>query len=119
MVMSYRLVGSIIDIDGPRVWFAREYEPGKELRWFQAYVGMKTYLGMAFRADPATTCTLEFIVGGRAVVGRGQTVVIVTPKETTLLDDGLNPATRFLNKFDKQDKQFQIQTAGGVIGIEG
>lgn len=105
-------VGSVIDIDGPVLMTNRL----KEGKWYQGYPRMKTYLKERLMADPKTTATIEFLVGGRAVISPGTEVEILTPKDITVLK--IKKGTIWA-KFDKQDKQFQIQTAGGVMGIEG
>lgn len=107
-----KLVGSVVDIDGPVLMTNRL----KEAKWYQAYPQMKTYLKERMKADEKTTATIEFLVGGRAVISPGTEVEIVTPKDTTVLK--IKSGTVWA-KFDKQDKQFQIETSGGVMGIEG
>lgn len=106
------LVGSVIDIDGPSLSTNRSTEE----QWFQAYPQMKTYLDERLRSDEETTATIEFLVGGRAVISPGSEIEISSPKDTTILK--LKSGALWAS-FDKQDKSFQIETSGGVIGIEG
>jgi hypothetical protein len=109
-------VGKVIDIDGPRLYSNRLKSQG----WFQAYSGMRTFLTERLRTDNQTQAVLEFLVGGRAGIGRNSHVQIVTPKEVDELGSTLRiDAGTFWAKLDRQEKEFQIQTAGGVIGIEG
>ena len=123
-MQAFRLVGSVVDIDGPRLEFTRRYPDRQFIGWFQVAPGMKTYLGDVFRTSPTTTATLEFLVGGRAVLRPRSLFRIVTPKDVTELDFSGPMAPGLLHSaagyvwemFDKQDKSFQIQTAGGVLG---
>ena len=105
-------VGSVLDIDGKILMTNRL----QEMTWYQAYPAMKTYLKERMKTDEDTTATIEFLVGGRAVIAPGTEVEITTPKDTTILNIKSGSVWA---KFDKQDKEFQIQTAGGVMGIEG
>ena len=114
---SRTLVGRVIDIDGPRLYTDRL----KPSSWFQAYSGMSTYLSENFRTDKATQAVLEFVVGARAGIGKNTQVRIVSSRK---LEKVVGSALRvdtgtFWAKFDKQDEEFEIQTSGGVIGIEG
>lgn len=110
--------GKVIDIDGPRLYSNRLTEAS----WYQAYMGMSTFLKERLRTDGQTQAVIQFYVGGRAGIGRNSSVEIATLKTVEdvksggalKIDSGI-----FWAKFDKQEKQFQIQTAGGVIGIEG
>lgn len=106
-----RAVGSVVDIDGPVLMTNRL----KESKWYQAYPSMNTYFRERMKADEKTTATIEFAVGGRAVISPGTEVEIVDQEAKVLkVKNGALWA-----KFDKQDTEFQIQTAGGVMGIEG
>ena len=120
MDRSLLRVGSIIDIDGPQVMFSRNL--GTRL-WYQAHVGMVTYMDMVLRAGPKTTCVVEFLVGGRASFSNGVTVQIASYEHIQVIDNGRT--NRFgidVNMFDLIDKKetpFRIQTSGGAFGIEG
>jgi hypothetical protein len=111
------LAGKVIDIDGPRLFTNRLTNQS----WFQGYMGMATFLNEKFRTDAETQAVLQFYIGGRAGIGRNSKVEIVTLESIENVKGGalkIDSGT-FWAKFDKQDKEFQIQTAGGVIGIEG
>lgn len=113
------LVGRVIDIDGPRLYTNRL----KDQSWYQAYMGMSTFLKEKLRTDNATQAVLQFTVGGRAGIGRNSHVEILTAVgDIEEVKSGralkINSGT-FWAKFDKQDEEFQIKTSGGVIGIEG
>ena len=106
------LVGRVIDIDGPRLKTNRL----KEAKWYQAYPKMNTYLKERMKADDKTTATIEFLAGGRAVVAPGTQIEIVGPRKAEIVS-----GTVWL-KFDKDrlnKEEFEIQTSGGVMGIEG
>lgn len=106
------LVGSVVDIDGPSLATSKQTEN----RWFAAYPTMKTYLNEKLRCDDSTSASLEFLVGGRAVLAPGSEVEVTSRKDVTLLKISRGSIWA---KFDKQEKALQIQTAGGVLGIEG
>lgn len=113
---SGKLVGSVVDIDGPRLYTNRLQAKG----WYQAFPGMKAFLSERLRTDNKTQAVVEFLVGGRAGIGRNTMVEIVTPKDVSKVGSTMRvDAGTFWAKLDKQEKPFQIQTAGGVIGIEG
>lgn len=114
---SPTLVGSVVDIDGPRLYTNRLTTEG----WYQGYSGMKTFLSERLRTDNRTQAIIQFLVGGLAGIGKNSQVQIVTPKDvsstagsTMRIDAGT-----FWAKLERQEKQFQIETSGGVIGIEG
>lgn len=112
------LVGRVIDIDGPRLYASR-LTPNS---WFQAYQGMVTFLRERLQTDKDTQAAVSFIVGGRAGIGRNTKVEIISRKdiETVKAAPTLKiDAGTFWAKFEKQEEEFQIQTSGGVIGIEG
>lgn len=110
-------VARVIDIDGPRLYSNRL----KTNSWFQAYPGMNAYLSEKLRTDKQTQAVLEFGIGARAGIGRSSQVVVVSnAKIENVQGSSLRiDAGNFWAKFDKQEEQFQIQTAGGVIGVEG
>jgi len=126
----YKLVGSVVDIDGPRLEFTRRSPVGIVYGWYQAIPGTKIYLNDIFRTQPHTTGTIEFLIGGRAVLPPGTVNQVVTPKDITEVYDPTEPLRaqmnrrsakklwEFLDRFDKQDKVFHIQSAGGAT-IEG
>lgn len=106
------LVGRVVDIDGPTLKTNRL----KEDKWYQAYPKMNTYLKERMIATPDTTATIQFTAGGRAVIASGTQVEVVSPRRLKIVK-----GTAWL-KFDKDrlnKEEFQIQTSGGVMGIEG
>lgn len=110
--------GRIIDIDGPRLYADRLSASS----WYQAYMGMNTFLQEKLRTDQQTQAVLEFNIGGRAGIGRNSSIQIVTLESVENVKSGsalrIDSGT-FWAKFDKQEEAIQIKTAGGVIGIEG
>jgi len=109
-------VGKVVDIDGPRLYSNRLKSDG----WFQAYSGMRTFLSERLRTDKETQAVLEFLVGGRAGIGRSSHIQIVSPRDVEEYGSTMRiNAGTFWAKMDRQEKEFRIQTAGGVIGIEG
>lgn len=109
-------VGKVLDIDGRRL-YSNKLQAGK---WFQAYPGMPSFLTERLRTDAQTQAILEFAIGGRAGLGRGTEVEIVSQNEVKAVGDKLVVKSGALwAKIDKQKSKLQIQTAGGVIGIEG
>lgn len=109
-------VGTVIDVDGPRLYADRV----KRKSWFQGFPGMPTYLTERFRTDPKTQAVLEFYVGGRAGIGRNTQIEIISPKDVEKYGAGMRVNTGlFWGNMDKLKTHYQIQTSGGVIGIEG
>ena len=109
-------VGKVVDIDGPRLYTDRL----KRASWFQAYCGMPTLLRERLRTDKETQAVISFLVGGRAGLGRNTKIEIIGQRDVQKVGSGLRiDAGTFWAKFDRQDKTFEIRTAGGVIGIEG
>ncbi len=115
------LVGKIIDVDGPRVWVSRKGSDGTRRR-FQACMGQSVFLGDQLQTDPDTQAVIQFYIGGRAGVSGGDQVEIVTSESLERVRKGgpLSIDPDFGAIFNgKADVELQIQTAGGVIGIEG
>jgi hypothetical protein len=109
-------VGSVLDIDGPRLMTNRH----KEGSWFQAYPSMATDLGEKMKSDAETTATLEFTIGGRAVISPGTEIEIVGQREIdTVGNKVVVKSGKMWAKIDRQNSQLQIQTSGGTMGIEG
>ena len=105
-------VGRVIDIDGPLLMTNRMTENS----WYQGYREMDTFHRERLKADPKTSATLEFNIGGRAVISPGTEVEIVSTESVKVVE--VKSGT-FWAKFDKQQDEIQIKTAGGVMGIEG
>ena len=95
------MVAKIIDIVGPRVMVLRRY-PTSGVVSIQAYVGMPIFKNDHIKTDTTSNCCAEYLIGGRALIGASHECV-----------------QKLWNKIDKQKAQLQIQTNGGVIGIEG
>jgi len=114
------LAGRIIDSDGPRVWIIPR-RTGTRAR-FQACMNQNFALGDQFVLGEDTYMTLQFTVGGRASLGPGDTVVVNSLGSVERVRSGrffkINTGNVW-SEFDRQDTEFQIKTAGGVIGIEG
>lgn len=109
-------VGVVLDIEGPRLMTNRL----KEDSWFQAYPTMSTNLGEKMKSDAATTATLEFAIGGRAVISPGTEIEIVGQRDIeTVGNKVVVKSGKMWAKIDKQSTQLQIQTSGGTMGIEG
>lgn len=108
-------VGKIIDIDGPQLKTNRLADGD---RWFQAYPSMTTLFKERLEADPKTSATIAFFVGGKAVVSPG-TRVEVLEKDVLKVESGTVWAKFDPNQLKGQGKKFSIQTSGGVMGIEG
>ena len=113
---SLNRVGTVIDVDGPRLYADRL----KRKSWFQAYSGMPTFLAERLRTDKLTQAVLQFDIGGRAGIGRNSSVEIISPKDVENYTPGLKVNSGlFWGNMDRLEGSYQIQTAGGVIGIEG
>lgn len=110
-----QVVGKIIDIDGPQLKTNRLSEGDK---WYQAYPSMRTLFKERLEANPETTATIQFDIGGRGVVSPG-TRVEVLDKDVVKIESGTMWAKFDSDKLKGQGRKFSIQTAGGVMGIEG
>ncbi len=109
-----RAVGSVVDIDGPQLKTNRL----KEEKWYQAYRTMPTLYKERLIAGPDTSATIEFAVGGRAVIAPGSKVEVLN-EDVLKIESGTVWAKFDGEKWENGPKKFQIQTAGGVMGIEG
>jgi hypothetical protein len=132
-------VGSIVDVDGPKIEVSHRAVNGLQLGWFTAAVGQKTYLGDHFRTSAKTYGVIEFMLGGRVELPGDTVIRIVSPTNIRYVADELawnwsaeqahagpliRPRKRAPKKggwamFDKEQRAIFIQTSGGVIGIEG
>lgn len=115
------LAATIIDVDGPRLWVLRKGSDGVRRR-FQICMGQSVFLGDQLLTDPDTRAVVEFYIGGRAGVGTGSQVEVITMESLDRVRRGgpLSIDPNFGGFFEgRQDPQLHIQTAGGVIGIEG
>ncbi len=109
-------VARVLDIDGTRLLTNRRSAD----RWFQAYPGMKGYLTERLRTDQDTLAVLQFAIGGEAGLGRNTEVEIIGQRALETIGNKIVVKSgQMWAKMDKQKKQLQIQTGGGVIGIEG
>lgn len=114
-----RKVGMVLDISGQRLMYTRRYPSGK-VGTFQAYQFMPVHLNDHFKTDPNTVATLEFDIGGQAGISPDTEAVVLGERETSTVGNQIIiRAGKIWAKIDKQKAQLQIQTAGGVIGIEG
>lgn len=66
--VKLRLVGRVLDIDGPRMMFTRPNAPSFRGRWFVAVPGMDVFLNDEFQTDGTTIAKIEFASGGRATI---------------------------------------------------
>lgn len=113
------MVAKIIDIVGPRVMVLRRY-PTSGVVSIQAYVGMPIFKNDHIKTDPTSNCCAEYLIGGRALIGASHECVISGHREMHSVGNQVrSKAQKLWNKIDKQKAQLQIQTNGGVIGIEG
>lgn len=109
-------VARVLNIDGKTLMTNRRTDG----RWFQAYEGMSSYLKEHLRTDEKTQATLEFAIGGRAGVSPGTEIEIVGQRDVDVVGNKIVVRSgKVWAKIDKQKSQLQIQTSGGVIGIEG
>ena len=109
-------VARVLDIDGKILMTNRRTDG----RWFQAYEGMKSYLTERLRTDANTQAALEFDIGGRAGISPNTEIEIVGQREIDIVGNKVVVKSgKIWAKIDRQKSQLQIQTSGGVIGIEG
>jgi hypothetical protein len=109
-------VGSVVEIDGPRLMTNRLLENS----WFQAYATMPTYLSEKLKSDDKTSATLDFAIGGRAVISPGTEIEIVSQRGVDQVGNKvIVTAGKMWANIDKQQSQLQIKTSGGTMGIEG
>lgn len=109
-------VAKVLGIDGPRLSTNRRTEG----RWFQAYAGMKSFVQERLRTDDKTTAVMEFSIGGQAGINRNTEIEVVAKDQIERVGNKIVVKSGALwAKIDRQKEQLQIQTAGGVIGIEG
>ncbi len=113
---SPQRVGKVLDIKGP-VLMTNRHQEG---RWFQAHPAMNTYISERLRTDDKTTATLEFAIGGRAVVSPGTEIEVVSSSDVNVVGNVLRVKSgAFWASVDDQEQRLQIQTSGGTMGIEG
>ena len=95
--------------------------PGSETRGrFQAVEGMKLLLHDQVEAGRDSRVTIEFKLGGQALLTPGMLVELVSP--TDAVDQAILSKAKSGSvwaKFKEQKNEFQIQTAAGTIGVEG
>lgn len=109
-------VAQVLDIEGPRLMTDRL----TGARWFQAFPGMRSRLQERLRTDEKTYALLEFRIGGRAGISPGTEVEVLSQRELQVVGDLLRVKSgAFWASVDEQEQRLQIQTSGGVIGIEG
>lgn len=112
-------LGKVLDIDGRRLMYKRKF-PSGQVGTFQAYPGMKVFLNDHFITDENTLATLEFDIGGRALVSPGTEIVVTGQREIDMVGNQfIIKSGKMWAKIDRQNSQLQIQTAGGAMGIEG
>ena len=111
-------VGKVTDIDGKLLTFTRKYPSGTGT--FQCYVGMPVYLGDILETGKNTQAALEFDIGGQAGISPATKIQIVGLRDIEEIGNQfIVKSGKMWAKIDRQKSQLQIQTSGGVIGIEG
>ncbi len=107
-------VGNVLDGSGELVVDGRGYPLGP---------GDPIHLGDQIRSGSDGAVTLEFALGGRAVISPSTTVDVATSRGVEVSGNAVErfraKAGAFWSSVDGQKQQLQIQTSGGVIGIEG
>jgi len=112
-------VAKIIDIVGKRVMIIRRFPKGGVIR-IQGYIGMPIFQNDHIKSEQESACCIEFLIGYRAIVGKGYEIVVTGHRTIEHVgNQTVGKALRLWQKIDKQKSQLQIQTNGGVIGIEG
>lgn len=112
-------VGYVIDIIGSRLMYIRKYPSGL-IGTFQAYNRMPIYLNDHLTTDRKTQAVLEFDIGGQAGISFDTEVVVLGQRNIEVVGNQLpGKAAKMWARIDKRRSQVQIQTSGGVIGIEG
>lgn len=104
-------VGNVLDGSGELVVDGRGYPLGPR---------DPIHLGDQIRSGPDGSVLIEFAIGGRAVINKDVSATVVTQR--TVQEDGNAwrvKSDAFWNSVDGQQRRIQIQTSGGVIGIEG
>ena len=110
-----RKVGNVMDINGTSAITLIRGD-----RTFQLPVGAPVFLGDELITDEVTLAVVRFDIGGIAGIGRGTTVKVVGDRKVETQGDWFTVKRGlFWANVDKQSSQLQIQSAGGVIGIEG
>lgn len=111
-------MGRVLDIDGPRLMYRRRL-PSGNVGNFQAYERMPVHLNDHLETDGRTTAALEFTIGGRAVISPGTKIVVNGHREIDTVGNAfLVTSGKIWAKVDRQKSQLQIQTSGGVTGME-
>jgi hypothetical protein len=96
------------------------YQDAGKPSWFRAFVDMENYLGQHLKTDAGSMATLRFKLGGLANLSRGSEIEIVGERDVQSVGNTLLLKSGSLwAKVDKQKKELQIKTAGGVMAIKG
>lgn len=112
-------VARVTDIEGKRLMYTRRL-PSGGVGTFQAYEGMTVYLNDHLTTDKNTQAALEFDIGGQAGISPDTEIVVIGERDIETVGNMLViKGGKMWSKIDKQKSQLQIQTSGGVIGIEG
>lgn len=86
----------------------------------QGSIKMPIFLNDILETGSTTQLVLEFLIGGRAGMGPNTKATVVSQRAIEAIGNQLViKAGKVWAKIDKQKSQLQIQTNGGVIGIEG
>lgn len=94
-------------------------DPGKP-QWYRAYLEMDNYKGQHLKTDAASAATLRFHLGGLANLAKGSEIEIVGDRDIQVVGNTLVVKSGSLwAKVDKQKKDLQVKTAGGVMAIKG
>ncbi|MCL5773978.1 MAG: FecR domain-containing protein [Firmicutes bacterium] len=93
--------------------------------WENAFVKMPDYLNDKLKTDSSSVAAVEFVIGGQVAIDKGTTIEITGEREAKDVTkrSGLKKiilkAGSIWAKITKQQEELQIQTQGGVLGIEG
>lgn len=128
LIKQKQLIGSpikvarLIDIDGPLrfLWVIRFWQSMKAPQKFQLPLQGFCYVGDRFVPDRSIhKAVFEFAVGARAAILGGTTTEIVSNAKIINCWTTIYPSPDLIEIMMKKEENFHIQTAGGVIGVEG
>lgn len=93
--------------------------------WEDAFVKMPDYLYDKLKTDSSSVAAVEFVIGGQVAIDKDTTIEITGEREAkdvtkrSAVKKIILKAGSIWAKITKQQEELQIQTQGGVLGIEG
>jgi hypothetical protein len=110
-------VATVVAIDG-----TLKVKRGGQSNWFDGYLKMSDFIRDHLKTDEKSMAAIEFVIGGKIGINKDSEILILGDRKVEEVKGSVRIGVKkgtIWGKFEKQQKEFQIRTQSGVIGIRG